>query len=62
MQASAGLKVGDLIRRIRAKANVPPMASKDPRVVFGDSELGHGLTLGEVGLVEGSCVLFTFSV
>lgn len=53
------MKVGELIRRIRVKANLSPVASKDPRVTFDGEQLGHGMMLGEAGIEEESTVLFT---
>lgn len=60
MQASAALKVGELIRRIRTKADLLPTQTKEPRVTFNEQQLGHGMTLGDADVVSDSVLLFTY--
>ena len=60
VQVAADLKVGDLIRRIRTKADIAPVNSKDPRITFNGQQLGHGMMLGEAGVTQGCAVVFTY--
>ena len=50
VQVTAELKISELIRRVRTKANLPPAATKDPRVTINGEQVGHAMTLGEVGV------------
>jgi len=50
--------VADLIRRARAKANITAGASPNPRIVFKGQQVGHSLTLGELGVIKCEKVAF----
>lgn len=54
------MKIADLIRRVRAKAEITPAASPSPRILLGGEQVGHGMTLGEVGMGKDSKVEFVF--
>ena len=54
VQVNAELKVVELIRRIRTKADLAPTASVNPRIVYNGEEMGQGLMLGEVRVKEGT--------
>lgn len=60
VQGSKCLTVGDLIRRVRVKANMSSAASKNPRIALGEQELGHAMMLGEVGVQQDSVLLFKY--
>lgn len=60
VQGTSSLNVGDLIRRIRIKANIAPAQSQNPRIALGEQQLGHAMTLGEAGIQQDSVLLFTY--
>lgn len=61
MQVNAELKVSDLIRRIRVKANLAPAATANPRITVNGAQVGHGMTLGEAGIGKDQKVDVVFS-
>lgn len=58
VQANATLKVADLIRRVRVASKTCPAESPAPRLAVEGKELGHALTLHEVGITSNSLVEF----
>ena len=50
MQVNAELKIAELIRRIRTKADLTPAKTSNPRVMVADKQAGHQMTIGELGI------------
>ncbi|KAK3700456.1 hypothetical protein LTR37_015960 [Vermiconidia calcicola] len=61
VQVHAALKVSDLIRRMRAKADLTPAATMNPRVHINGEQAGHGMMLGEMGVAKDEKVAVVFS-
>ena len=61
VQVNTALKVSELIRRIRAKADLPPAATLNPRISINGEQVGHGMTIGEAGVTKDKKGTVTFS-
>ena len=48
------------MRRVRAAANLAPIVTSNPRIIVGEEALGHGMTLGEVGISKDKLVEVEF--
>lgn len=57
----AELKVYELVRRVRAKADLTSSATSEPRVLVNGRNVGHGMMLGEVGISKNALVDVGFS-
>ena len=61
VQVHAELKVYEVIRRICSKADVMLAVTASPRLSVGDTFVGHGMMMGEVGVQQDSKVDVAFS-
>ncbi|KAK3725218.1 hypothetical protein LTR37_000729 [Vermiconidia calcicola] len=61
VQVHTALKVSDLIRRMRTKADLTPAATMNPRVAINGEQAGHGMMLGEMGVANDKKVAVVFS-
>ena len=60
VQVNTQLKIYELIRRIRTRANLAPAATVNPRVVVGGEAVGHLAMVGEAGIDRGSGLAVAF--
>lgn len=54
VQVHGGLKVYQLVRRVCSKCNVTLTVHSKPRIAVNGTEVGHGMMLGELGIVKDS--------
>jgi len=60
IQVSAETKISDLIRRARNDAKLTSSDTKNPRISIGGEQVGHGMTLGELGVMRGEAKKVVF--
>jgi hypothetical protein len=62
VQVTSTTKISEFIRRVRTKGNLAPEVTMNPRISVGGEQVGHGMTLGEVGVSKDKkpVVIFTF--
>jgi hypothetical protein len=61
VQVTAGTKISDLVRGIRVKASYLPRETMNPRISIDGEQIGHGMTLGEVGVDKDKKAKVVFS-
>lgn len=57
---NAEARISDLIRRVRVKSNLAPVSSPNPRILFHGQQVGHAMTVGELGIAKDEKVMFTY--
>ncbi|KAK1047120.1 hypothetical protein LTR74_017816 [Friedmanniomyces endolithicus] len=60
IQGSRDTKVASLIRAAHNALDLRPRESENPRLSFNGETVGHGMMLGELGILKDSKVIFTY--
>ena len=61
VQVTADLKISDLVRRIRTKADLLAAGTPNPRITVNATQVGHGMTVGEASITKDGKVPVAFS-